>query len=341
VVQSFLARSAATSERGESPRLSEALRTSDRDDFGSIAALPSNVRAIEAALLFGSCFQDHVAILGPSGWGKSHLLHAAAKNLRRRLGAAIAVVSAVEWTTSSSHWELATPVLLDDVQDALKQPRLRQSLRAGLERRVKCGRPTLLSFTAEGTSRLLRTFLPHQREWLVATMSEPSPLERELVARQIAASKGMVVAQAILNLLAKKTAGNGRSLEGALERLKLSQARWVDSDEILRGSGILGPYLGDEHGWDLRDHVHEVITSAVHENRSCGLQAPVDTDMALSVMLHEVGIGENEVASFYRVSPGEAYARASFSRTRSKDDGVSLFLRARCIEALVHSFEHL
>ena len=44
--------------------------------FNSLAALPSNVEAIEAALMFSAGLNPFVAIVGPSGWGKSHLLGA-------------------------------------------------------------------------------------------------------------------------------------------------------------------------------------------------------------------------------------------------------------------------
>ena len=62
----------------QAPRLSEVLFETSRATFAAYAPLPSNVEAIDAALRFSAGHEILVALVGPSGWGKSHLLGAAA-----------------------------------------------------------------------------------------------------------------------------------------------------------------------------------------------------------------------------------------------------------------------
>lgn len=308
--------------------------------FGSIAALPSNLRAIEASLLFSGGVQPFVCIVGPSGWGKTHLLTAVAKVLQRREFSMAKVMSAYEWASGQHRWEANVPVILDDVQDAWNQVRTRQNLRLGLEKRVKSGRPTLLALTSEPPHKAHRSNLPCLREWVVGTIDEPTPSEKELVTRQIASSKRMVVAPAIVSLLAKKTKGNGRSLEGALERLKLVQSDWLENSDVLRACGILVPYFEDGQGWDVRDHVHETIC-AVHGDLGARMSTRISAMLlSIFVMLCDVGIGEEEVASYFRLSPGATYAYAQ-QVAATLDCDETRALHAACLTALHRSIEQL
>lgn len=321
-------------------RLSKALFAPERDGFSSLAALPSNVQAIEFSLLFSSGIQSFVAIHGPTGWGKTHLLHAVAKVLRRRHSQTVKVVSALEWASNNPKWDTSAPIILDDAQDALMQVRSKQTLKLALEKRVISGRPTLVSFSADRSLRALKSFLPCQRDWVIGSIAEPNSRERELVVRQIASSKGVAVAPAIVTLLAKKTKGNGRSIDGALERLRLIQERWVCGDSVLKACGVLGPYLCDHNGWDLRDHVHEHICATADNWAERGSQVSWPRKLSVYIMLVDIGIAEKEVASYFKMTPGEAYACSQQVAALIGASPAREFYEA-CRTRLLHSIEQL
>ena len=52
-------------------------------NFDTIATLPSNVEAVEAALQFAVGANPFMVLVGPSGWGKTHLLECVATRLRQ------------------------------------------------------------------------------------------------------------------------------------------------------------------------------------------------------------------------------------------------------------------
>ncbi len=281
-------------------RLSEALEDRDKIGFHSIAAFHSNVKAIEACLLLSGGLQTHVAIMGPSGWGKTHLLHSTAKSISRNRGVPIQVWSAQE-LSNSSRLDAQMPLILDDVHEAIHRSKLRQQLRSILERRVRAGLTTLLGFDNEHGTRAIKAFLPCPREWTTAAIGEPSSDERALVVRQLANTQGLILGTPLLNSLARRTTGNGRTLTGALQRLKLIQTRWTEPAEVLRSLGVLKDYWGDSQGWDLRDFIIERVNASVDGE----LEA---RDLAVYVMLHSIGLSESETAKALGLHPGEAYA---------------------------------
>src|SRR5688572_30068178 len=109
----------------ENPRLSEILFEAPFRSFGTLAALPSNVRAIESGLLFASGIHPFVAVVGPSGWGKSHLLHAVATRLGEDECLPPEVLSAQDWIAGGMRSDSGRALLLDNVQDALEGGRPR------------------------------------------------------------------------------------------------------------------------------------------------------------------------------------------------------------------------
>ena len=156
------------------PRISEVLFDEPSRSFSSLAALPSNVEAIEASLLFATGAVSHAAIAGPSGWGKTHLLEAAAARLAPDLGARPEIHSALEWLSNGGRYDVAGPLILDNVQDVLDRSKPRLGLRVMLERRLRTGKPTMLAFTAQKPTRQIRNFLPVCREWSIGTVAAPS-----------------------------------------------------------------------------------------------------------------------------------------------------------------------
>src|SRR5687767_10490030 len=94
---------AATMAR-ETPRLSEVLFKSR--SFESLAAVPSNVEALETALLFATGLQSFAALVGPSGWGKTHLLEAVSRKLRNDAGyRSCNVHTAADWVANPPRTE--------------------------------------------------------------------------------------------------------------------------------------------------------------------------------------------------------------------------------------------
>jgi len=288
----------------KAPRLSDVLFEPSARRFGTLAALPSNVQAIEAGLLFATGLHTFVAIVGPSGWGKSHLLDSVSYRLRQDTNSSPTMLPAIEWlaqTRTDSHG----PLLLDDVQDAVSRTRPRLQLQLALERRVRAGRPTILAFTAASVTRQLRGFLPSQRDWVISSIVEPQPTERLLVIDQMASLEGLTLSTALTKLLAFRMRGNGRTLAGALKRLRLHGTQWVDVQATLRACGILDPFFADSCDWDLKERI--VRTSDEVGSRFSGVSLE---DLAVYIMLRQACFPEADVARYFRIEASEVYIRA-------------------------------
>jgi len=295
-------------ERGgitQTPKLSEVLFETRERSFGSLAALPSNVEAIEAALLLCTGHNPFVAIVGPSGWGKTHLLQASSHRLS--LDKVYAEpISVQAYLGSPTRGDTASCLLLDDVQEILGKPRQRLALRIALERRVKGHRPTLLVFTNPKASRQIRSFLPASREWTIASMSEPEPDERVLLLNQMAAADGLSLSPRLVRILANQLHGNGLTYSGALKRLRISGSSWLDAGETLRALGLLDPFFADNSSWDLK---LKILKIAEHSRSQFARATPLD--LAIYTMLHQACLGEVDVARAAGINPSDAYQRAS------------------------------
>lgn len=285
------------------PRLSEILFERREPSFASLAALPSNVDAIEAALLFSIGRNRHVVIVGPSGWGKTHLMRAVAHRLSCD-GTPVEPMSAQQYVTSAACFDSSAPLVLDDVQDTLTKARQRLGLRIALERRIKANRPTILSFTNSKPNREIVSLLPSQRDWVIETMGEPMPAERVLVLDQMAKAEGLRMSPRLVRLLSDQMHGNGRTLSGALKRLRLFGVNWLDTPSTLRALGILEPFFRDNSSWDLK---HRILRLAERNRAQFGKVNWLD--LALYAMQHEAGLCEGDVARAANLSNGEVYQR--------------------------------
>jgi hypothetical protein len=290
----------------QTPKLSELLFEQRERSFSSLAALPSNVEAIEAALLFSAGYNPLVAIVGPSGWGKTHLLHAVSYRLSLDGEAVGDPIPVQEYLGGTPKGETGKALLLDDVQEVMGKPRQRLALRMALERRVRSGRPAILAFTYPKPTRQLKTFLPCPRDWTLATMSEPQPAERVLLLNQMSTVEGLALSPRLVRILADQMHGNGRTLAGALKRLRLSGTSWIDANETLRALGLLDPFFADNSAWDLKLKMLRIAESSRGQ-----FTRTTPADLALYTMLHVAGLSEAEVARAASINPGEAYQRAS------------------------------
>ena len=291
------------------PKISKVLFERRETSFNSIAALPSNVEAIEAALMFSAGLEPFVALVGPIGWGKSHLLSAVASRLKHENSVTPERYSVGDYLANPLRIDTNGPLLLDDVQDALGKSRMKMALRLSLERRVRCAKPTLLAFTSPKPSRALRSFLPCAREWTMAAMGAAEPAERVLLLHQMSAAEGLVLSPRLSKVIADQMHGNGRTLAGALKRLRLSGTNWLDPNATLRAFGLLDPFFADNGIWDLKHKILRVAESSRDLFRDIS-----STDLALYTMLHEAGLSEVSVARAAGIEPADAYLRASSFR---------------------------
>ena len=109
----------------------------------------------------------------------------------------------------------------------------------------------------------------------------------------------------LVRVIANEMHGNGRTLEGALKRLKLDSTQWNHRSHILRALGLLDPYFADNPSWDLRLHIRRVIDEM--NPSEIGLDP---LDVSLYVMLRLASLSEVATAQFFQIEPGEAYRRS-------------------------------
>lgn len=287
-------------------RLSDVLFDKGSQSFSTMAAMPSNVEAIEASLLFSARMNSHVALVGPSGWGKTHLLKAVAYRMNSEPGVTTEPQGVEDFLHNPHRADTTMPLLLDDVQLILGRARQKLMLRLALERRVRTGRQTMLAFSSPMTSRQMSAFLPLSREWVVARIEEPAPEERTLLINQLAHAEGLSLSPTLVRIIARQMHGNGRTLSGALKRLRLAGQSWLDSRGTLRACGLLDPFFSDNSAWDLK---HSIMV--VSESSHAQFSMVSSLDLALYTMLRETCLTETEVARVAGVSPSEAYQRAN------------------------------
>lgn len=302
--------------------------------FASFTVLPSNVDAAESAMLFASGLLAFVATCGPSGWGKTHLLEAASHKIRSELGLnRVRTLNAVDWVGGSRSSEPHLPLVLDNVQDVLTKTRSRLQLRLALERRVRAGRPTMLAFTDDSTPRGLRSLLPAYRDWRVACIAAPTGAEREVVVSQLAASEGLALSETLRKVLATRLEGNGRTLIGAVKRLRLEQAQWLDAHSTLKACGVLNPFFASNASWDLREHILSVAKSLPAFERG-GIDP---SEIAIFGMLRVAELCEADIARFMGVEPAKAYTIACRVESRRKKEEHLSSLLARFVDRAVDS----
>jgi hypothetical protein len=305
------------------PRLSDVLFGRYDRTFSSLAALPSNVEAIEAALLFSSGLNTFVALAGPSGWGKSYLMAMTAARYQRD-SAPAAVLTADEYLAAPDRaGDGRRPLFLDDVQEVLNRPKHRMRLRLALERRVRAGWPTMLAFTAPKVTRQVRDFLPGRRDWILATIDAPQPSERIPLLNQIAQREGLCLSPALVRIVAHQMHGNGRTFSGALKRLRLERREWLDSGATLRACGLLDPFFTDNPDWDLKLRILRLAEA----NRYRFPQVS-GVDLAVYVMLKEASLSESNVARSLGLEPAEAYLRSCrFQALMTESDVIRSYVR--------------
>lgn len=283
-------------------RMSSVLFEDTDRRFGTLSAIPSNVQAIEATLLFACGLNSFVALTGPSGWGKTHLLRSAAYRIDRDREGRTQILSALDWLAYPHIVDPSRPLILDDAQDATHRAKTRIQLRVALERRLRSGRPTIISFTSNGSCREIKQQLPRLRSWVVASISEPAPGERLVVASHLAKTHGLSLSPNLLKLVAKRVPGNGRTLAGAMQRLQMIGKRWISTEECVRGAGVLHSFLADDGSWDLIDRIALAADSA-------RLEPSMRANLLAYVMCGVAQLPEFVVARYLQIEPAKVFQR--------------------------------
>ena len=294
--------------------LSEVFCCTRKPSFSTLAPLPSNVEAIEAGLLFSRGMQPFVSICGPSGVGKSEILAATQAH-----AADSELMSAEHYLSVRTRLSPRQPLIIDDCQELLGKPRRMVMFRSALDRRVRGGCPTMLSFTCNEAPRGGFVVIPQSKRWAKYGIEAPNFDERLQLISHVAKQEQMEISPVLSQLLAKWLGGTGRGILGALHRLKLEQPNWTNSRDALRACGVLDAYFSGNPHWDLR---HRVVRTA----EACKpMFSGVDCEaMACYTLIRSASLCEHSVAQFLSQSPGNCYSNASrFGDLRRSDPSVA------------------
>jgi energy-coupling factor transporter ATP-binding protein EcfA2 len=281
-----------------------------QQNFDSFAVFTSNAQAVECAHLFAAGGAPFVAFVGPSGCGKSHILKATSHRMKSEFLSDVNVIDASCWALGRRR-DGGSPLILDNVQEAVHQSRVNIQLGLALQRRVRSGRPTLLSFTAPKNSRTIKGFLPNSKDWVVCSVKPPEAAERQQLVKLWAKSEGLVLSESLAWLLSHRMKGNSPALLGALKRLRLYQSQWTDPSMTLRACGMLNMFFADDSGWDLREHLFVSANEYCHNHSQL-----CPKDLAIFALRRLGDISEVEVARFFEIEPAAAHAIAIQFETR-------------------------
>jgi chromosomal replication initiation ATPase DnaA len=301
-------------------KLSELVLPKTDLGFSTIAPLPCNVRAVEAALLFATGHAKFVVIYGPSGQGKSQILRAAESYIHSHQRHSAEVMSSDQFLKVHSRLDGDTAILIDDCQLLLNRPKQRLAFRLALERRMRAGRPTLLAFGYRGQERQLSSSLPNPRVWMKEEICEPCEVQRHLLIQHLAKREDMRLSPVLIQIMAKKLLGNGRAIQGALHRLKLIQQDWQEPTQVLRACGVLDPFFADNPNWDLRHAIHRTAQETATLFSSVNSE-----DLACYTMLKTAHLCEDSVAHYMTGEPQKCYAKAvRFAKLKRVNAGAAL-----------------
>ena len=288
----------------EVQRISNVLFDPHRKSLDEFVNLESNRAARVACTQFAERTLDHLALIGPAGCGKTHLLSAVANQFSESVGVATTVLSANQYL-SGSFADTPPILLLDDVQDVLGKRRQTQHLQWLLERRIRANRPTLLAFNGALISRSIKNTVPLARSWRFVAIGQPTIDDRRLLCRQFTKTAGVRVSNDLVEILARHMEGTGRAFEGAFKRLKLTSTNWTDDRKTLAACAALTPFFEDSGNWDLAHFILRVAQAK--KAKYPGIKT---SEMALYTMMSVAHLGEEVAAKCLEISPGAAYSRS-------------------------------
>lgn len=319
----------------QSEGISHVLFDAPRRTFDTVARLDSNARAIDACVKFSVREVDLLAVVGPAGCGKSHLLEIASHELATNLDMDVRVYRASEYLASAPT-DTPTILILDDVHEIAEKKRPLQHLYWMLERRVRAKRPVLLSFTGRSVNRSVKNSLPMVRDWEFAGIGNADLADRRKLCTKLIEAEGLTVSPQFVEILSRHMNGTGRTFAGALKRLKLTTSSWTGDRMTLAACGAIGPFFEDSGDWDL---AHAILHIAHH--RAASFPSIKPTEMALHTMMKVAELSETQAARCLDIAPGVAYSRCrTFAKHVDGDEHaahqVEEFVRAVVRELASH-----
>ncbi len=300
--------------------------------FGSLAELPSNVEAIEAALDFAIGQRPFVVISGPTGWGKTHLLECVSTHLAAEFRLRTRTCTAIDWLNGHARIDARTPLILDDAQEAMTGTKQRVKLRLALERRIKSGSPVILAITSDKLTRHHRSLLPSIRGWSQHEISEPSVSDRVVLVDFMCKSERIRLSSSLTRLFAHRMRGTGNTYHGAITRLKTVHSHWTSPEEVLTACGLLDPFFADDSGWDLKEKIWaagQACSSHFPGRDLCGL--------CCYAMLTVARLGELEVARFCGIEPSKAREKSLRFRKSMENSTQDVLFYRHFLETAVES----
>jgi hypothetical protein len=259
-----------------------------------------------------------VILIGPSGWGKTHLVRAAAEAALVK-GSEGMVITAQAFIASPEVMCDPRPVLIDNAHDVRHKPRGRQTLRWMVEGRLKFRRPTLICLDENHSGRLFRELRTLSHDPWVARITNPEAEERELLIMQAASKMGLDLHRSIARLMARHQAGNAHTIVGALNRLSLGRGPWNQESSLPRACGLIFPLFVGSDGWDIRDVAAEAVEAAfsvgpstLHERHTC----------LCWLLRRVVGLPENRVAEYLKLDARDIYHLTASIESQGIDQAI-------------------
>jgi len=275
------------------------------DSFSGIAEFDSNRSALDVARAFVGGLTAFAAIVGPSGWGKTMLLHSTEKALQERFPSEVKRLSCLDFLSNAQQFQKTRVLILDDVQEIYHSLKNRQLLFRHLEHRLRTNKPTMLAASTNGLTSL-RSLLPSPSRWQIVALDVPSIKEKESAIRELSRREGIRLRPEAVRLIAKYIAGNGRSLLGALTRLKVSVGKDLKSLDPIRLMGLLEPYFAEKAYAHLKDLTDEAVIQCMNL-RICKQRPKCSLMLSIHILRGVAEVSEEKVASLLGVAPGEVF----------------------------------
>lgn len=260
--------------------------------FRGFTKLVSNVAAVRLATDFAEGRVGLGLIDGVPGWGKTHLLTAAAASLQSTRGSRVHVISALDLPTASVAQVTAPFLIIDDLHLAEGRPRAKQRLSFEIERRGRLGRPTLCASSSSETRGALR------KNWRTERVSEPTDEERVLVLKGLCERESVRVTARQVELICSLVKGDGATLRGVVQRLKLV-GQELPQLHSLRLAGVIDPYV---KGWGV-DLCDVILDAASVSLKPRGQDSTTNSDcLAVYLMRAHACLPEARVAAYFGLS---------------------------------------
>ncbi len=284
-------------------RLSDALCGPARTPIVTLPPLSCNISAIEACRDFALGRDYLVALVGPSGWGKSLMLRSLTNWMTNEYGYPIRVQNSIDLLRSGPKAESLGPLIIEDIQDAVRQPRRKHELKALLEKRIRLRRPTLVSLTAFDGHLSLISAVPHPDQWTLGLVQEPAFDEKKVIIAEMAKLEGAILHSGLVSLLARHLYGNGCSIAGALHCLTLIKHDWSHNEDVASACGTISPFL-NLHNWDPYGEIIDAVTKVHNSNPKTDLAIQ---EVSCYLMVTLANFGEEVVAQQLRLEPHQVY----------------------------------